>query len=250
VLLTYVFRPIAAEFDRYVAQQNSRKKSPMNFERLVHGRREVSADFHMAAGRLWLEKGKADKLTTPLVYAAFEFRCATERAVVELYAIMQSELPSVEEMQDIGRFKNFMTKVVEVAGGNGKLLYRSLLFNSIVSEFMPWDATLSVPDVGTLQNHWHALSDLCHKQIALDPTWRSDDWVSTGYYTVQEAYDYLREIMVDQYLGSIPIEETPEEIQKAKKAFINEEIDKASLRTRLKLMTPILERRFRRRHAT
>lgn len=179
----------------------------MDLKTLIHGERHATADYHLVAARLWVEKGEG-KLHTPLVYAAFEYRCAVERAVLELYGIMREISHSAEAVEDIGSFKNVMNRLIEFAGGNKKALYRLLKFNSILAEFMGHSmmgqsVELSIPDVGVLHKMWQNVSNYCHQQVVPENTWGDQEWVEEGYQTLQEVDEYLQKIMIDKYLDQV-----------------------------------------------
>jgi hypothetical protein len=169
--------------------------------------------------------------------------------VLELYAVMQAELPKLEDVNKIRNFGALVSKVHELAGGNAKLLYRVLRFNSIVSEFTAFvlGKTLSVPDVGKLHDFWGKTSKYCHRQISPDESWDSISWVQKGYKLLDEVDVYLNHLLVDHHVGSVKEKEMPPEVIKAKREFVQEKIDEQQLRTRLKIMEPVLTSRLMRK---
>ncbi len=221
----------------------------MNLNQIINEKRCVSAEYHVIVARAWKQHGQANDSQSPLVYAAFEYRCAIERVVFELYGIMHNELPGDEISNQIGSFSGLVKQVHDLAGGNKKKLYRVLKFNSIVSEFMCLHKTMSVPDVGKLQEFWSKASNYCHQQIIPNETWKSPEWVRKGYKLLDRVDRYLQEILFDHLFGAMSEKKMPAEVIDAKKAFVTEEIDEAGLRNRLKLMEPVLELRFRQHHA-
>jgi hypothetical protein len=215
----------------------------MNLDQVINGTRWVSADYHVVAAQAWKEHGKVGSKQSPLIYSAFEYRCAIERAVLELYTIMHDELPEAEEVSPIGNFSNLIKKVNQLGGGNRKLLYRVLKFNSILSEFAGLEKTLSVPDVGKLHGYWAKLSEYCHRQILPDVTLNSLAWVQKGYELLEEVDRYLKHLLIDHLFGAMPESGMPHEVLQAKRDYVAEKIDEVQLRLRLKLMEPVLERR-------
>lgn len=108
----------------------------MNLDEVINGKRWVSADYHVVSARAWKQQGQSEYSPSPLIYAAFEYRCAIERIVLELYAVMCEEFSGAEDVSKIGSFSSLIKMVHDLAGCNKKLLYRVLKFNSIVSEFL------------------------------------------------------------------------------------------------------------------
>ena len=124
-----------------------------------------------------------------------------------------------------------------------------LKFNSIVSEFTAsvLGKTFSVPDVGKLHDFWGKTSKYCHRQISPDESWDSVSWLQKGYKLLDEVDAYLNHLLVDHRVGSVHEKEMPPEVIEAKRAFVEEKIDQEQLRTRLKIMEPILTSRLMRK---
>lgn len=212
----------------------------------LKGKRGNSAGYHCALGRKWRKYGEPDKNQNALVYAAFEFRLAIERIVFELHALIRSlrEIPDkdVDKYESITNNITYMMEIVL----NQKNLYRLLKFNSIwFHEVSPIRGELSVPDIKILKKYWHGLSDYCHMQIKPDATWESPDWVTKAYLYLNDVENYLWEIKVKNHFGFPQINTWPQEVQDLLDKYVREEIDDAGVKTRLRLMKPVIEARYR-----
>jgi hypothetical protein len=114
-----------------------------------------------------------------------------------------------------------------------------------VSEFLGLPKTLSKPDTSTLHGFWARLSDYCHRQVRPDESWDSDEWIRDGYNLINDVDVYLNNILVEHFFGAYSETNMPDEVREQKRLFIDEEINEAQLRTRLRIMQPVLEQRFR-----
>ena len=217
----------------------------MTIDELISKNRETNADYHIFAGKTWRDRGYTNLMHAPLVYAAFEYRCAIERVVLELFIIMQYESITSEELSTIGSFSSLIKLVHKLAGGNRLLLMRVLKFNQILSEFAGLPKTLSIPDVGRLHKYWSKLSNYCHRQIEPAETWENDKWIKKGYKLLDELYDYFEDILVNHFFGAFSTERLPAEVTEQKELYMTQKIDDSQLKTRLQIMRPILRaRRF------
>jgi len=209
-------------------------------------KRGNSAGYHCALGQKWRRLGEPDKNHNALVYAAFEFRIAIERIVFELYALIRSlkNIPD-DEVDKYESITNNITYLMEIVM-NQKNLYRLLKFNSIwFHEVSSFRSELSVPDIKILKNFWHGLSDYCHMQVKPNITWESPEWISNAYSFLNEVEKYLWEIKVKKHFGFPQIITWPQEVQDLLDTYVREEIDDAGVKTRLRLMKPVIEARFR-----
>ncbi len=178
----------------------------MSLDNVINEDRKLDSIYHYNSAKTWMELGENKKLHTPLVYAAFEFRCSIERIVLELFILMQFENITNENIENIKNFKSLVQLVHELAGGSKRSLAKVLTFNSIVSEFSGLQLTLSIPDVGKLQNFWHKLSKYCHCQLTPENSWDSDEWVQAGYVLLNQVSLYIKELIIDHFFGSFSTE--------------------------------------------
>ncbi len=216
----------------------------MRIDEIINGQRKVCTDYHLMVAFSWKEYGRNKLLPSPLVYSAFEYRCAIERVIMELYIIMQHEMTDIEDLGKYEKISDLIKKVHELGGGSKGLLYRVLKFNSIVSEFvMIQGKTLSRPDLGKLHKLWQKLSKYCHRQAKPIDSWDSKDWVTKGYKLLDEVHSYLHVILIEHLFGAMPEIGMPLEVIEAKRDFVQEKINEEGLRRRLILMEPVLEAR-------
>ena len=210
--------------------------------------RETKAAYHFLLGREWRLFGQPKRLHSPLAYAAFEFRCGIERCVIELFALIRDQQFSDDDLKGLERFSSLIQTLLNSQGGKLQL-YRKLMFNRIYTQASraPPEIWLSVPDLGILQRMWTELSEYCHRQLRPKTTWSSmgDEWVAAGYRLLNEVENYLYCIMSTGKIGWVPVESLPPEAAQARQDFLNGRITEADLKTRIELMTPVLENRYR-----
>ena len=212
----------------------------------LKGKRENSAGYHCMLGQKWRRFGEHDKNHNALVYAAFEFRLAIERIVFELYALIRSlkDIPD-DEVDKYENITNLITYIMEIVESQ-KNLYRLLKFNSIwFHEVIPYPSEISIPDISVLKKYWHGLSDYCHMQIKPTATWESPDWINKSYSLLNEVEKYLWEITVTKHFAFPQLNTWQPEVLDLLDMYVREEIDDAGVRTRLRLMKPVIEARFR-----
>jgi hypothetical protein len=212
----------------------------------LSGKRGNSAEYHCSLGQKWRKYGEPDKNHNALVYAAFEFRLAIERIVFELHALIRSlsHIPD-DEVDKYESITNNITYLMEIVS-NQKNLYRLLKFNSIwFHEVTHYRGELSIPDIKILKNFWHGLSDYCHMKIKPDATWESPEWITKAYTLLNEVEKYLWEIKVQNHFAFPRLQSWQPEVLDLLDMFVREEIDERGVITRLRLMSPVIEARYR-----
>ncbi|MFC1481071.1 hypothetical protein ACFL6E_02365 [Candidatus Neomarinimicrobiota bacterium] len=93
-------------------------KSSHPLDQLVIPNRRVDAHSHLKQGDGWHQFGKPSQLHTPLVHAAFEYRCAIERIVLELYDLMKELNLTTEEISSLTNMSTIMKKINQLEGGS------------------------------------------------------------------------------------------------------------------------------------
>jgi hypothetical protein len=210
--------------------------------------RENSANFHLMTAQKWRRYGEPKKLHHPLVYAALEYRLAIERIVFELYALLKRlRKVTIEEEKRLENLSSIITQIMDITE-NSKYLQRMLEFHSILfSDETHFKGELAVPKIRLLKNHWHALSEFCHKRINPHSSWESKEYVEKGYKILNEVENYLWEIKVEKHFGLYRMDTWQPEVIKLAEDYINSKIDKQAVKTRLNLMRPVILARFRKR---
>jgi hypothetical protein len=128
-------------------------------------------------------------------------------------------------------------------------LDRMIAFNRMFTENSgaPSQTWTSRIDIGVLERYWSGLSEYCHRQLKPNATWKSmgNTWLLRGYRLLNEVENYLWEIMVDSRIGWVHTDTLEPETFQARTDFVNGNITESELRTRMALMSPVLEQRFR-----
>jgi hypothetical protein len=224
----------------------------MDFDltRIVEGKRNASAGYHFMAARGWRLFGEPKKLHSPLAYSAFEFRCSIERSLFELFVLIRNDRLTQADLQAVQRFSGLRNIILRLEGPK-KVLHRKLLFSNLYArgiglapEWWP-----SVPDIGILEKYWSNLSEYCHRQLKPKATWDSlgDAWINTGYQLLNDVENYLWEITVKHQIGWFQVSTLPPEMIRTRKDFIDGKIDERSVLTRIQILEPAVQMRWRRR---
>jgi hypothetical protein len=221
----------------------------MTLDDIVLRSRETTSRYHLDIARSWRLIGEANKQHSPLAYAAFEYRCCIERLCFELFYLIKDEHLNQEDLKVVERFSSLL-KAIYVSQGGKRKLERRMIFNRILSQAnrAPKSQWIPMFKIGILQKYWHNLSEYCHRQLKPKATWKSlgAAWVSDGYAKLNEVETYLWPILMDSHIGWYSEIETAEaEVLQAWNEFRDGTIEERSLETRLTLMAPVLENRFR-----
>lgn len=222
----------------------------MDFEKLnnvMKEKRSTVADYHARNGRIWRIFGEKDLLHVPLAYAAFEFRLAMERCLLELLYLINNKHLSVPELKyDMGQLIKGLYKTQSPGKDGKEKLQRRIEFNSIYFEHLPYGVKpegkkFAIVDVNLIEKFWVKLSKYCHRQLTSENTWDDTNWVKKGYDLLNEVENYIWRIMVDSQVGWLDLNTVPKQIQLVANDFIEGKIDTNSLDQRLRLIMPVLE---------
>ena len=216
----------------------------MDVENLLANKRHVSTGFHFLAGQAWRRRGAPAFEHSALVYSALEFRCAIERFVIELVVLISPEVAKTpEKLRDFGS----VVAIVHQDAGNKRQLWRILTFNESYARLvMGVPLAVAVPDIGVLHSWWQKLSEYCHRQLDLETTWESPQWVAEGYARLEELEVILYASTVEQRSGWLKVETMPIEMQEERERFLAGSYSKNSLEHRLRLIMPVVEARLER----
>ncbi|MFC1481078.1 hypothetical protein ACFL6E_02400 [Candidatus Neomarinimicrobiota bacterium] len=222
-------------------------------DHLVMSNRGVDANFHLEQGNDWHQIGYPSLLHSPLIYAAFEYRCAIERIILELYDLMKELNIATEEFSSLKNISDIIKKIRQLEGGSHDAAARAIRFNAVyfkemiaeMAEKAGISKEMAEPDLRKLSKLWGHLSEYCHGQMLPAETWNSPEWVKKGYALLDEALEYLRALKIEKHFGYMGESSLPTEALDLKKKFIDEEINESALITRLRIMKPIIEARGR-----
>lgn len=219
----------------------------MDVDKLLVDKRHVSTGFHFSAGQAWRRKGAAALEHSALVYSALEFRCAIERFVIELLVLIAPWVAQTpEKLRDFGS----VVAMAHQDAGNKHQLWRIFTFNEAYARMvMGIPVTVAVPDIGVLHSWWQKLSDYCHRQLDLENTWDSPQWVAEGYARLEEIERILYASTVEQRSGWLKVETMPIEMREERERFLAGSYSKSSLERRLRLIIPVVQARLTRTRA-
>lgn len=210
---------------------------------LLSGRRGVTSDWYFDQAEALLEFALQHDGATALVYAAVEARNALERFVLEM-ALLATGGPLTDEQVRIAQRRDGAFQLLEQAVNSYR---RHLEFTNLALEVGGDPFRVAIPNIGQFRRLRTDLNDYCHFQLDPAVTLNHPDrqWFIEGATRVKAALDILRSLR-SQVNGIILPESMPPEVREVFQAFLVEEIDIPTARTRLLLMHPVLEERLRR----
>lgn len=213
---------------------------------IVSRKRSTSTDYHLLIARGWRRLGEPSLQHSPLAYSAFELRSAIERTLFEFLWLTQGQKLTDKDFNIANKLTNLVKEILKRQGGPDAL-QRKLRFARAFAEgiSMPQADWPAVLDIKKLEKMWSALSEYCHRQLEPEKTWEAmgDNWVRRGYALVKEVESYLWNCLVDSKLGWLQPDSLPPEMVTARDQYLLGELDDRSLKTRMKLMEPVLEMR-------
>ncbi|MCH8013308.1 MAG: hypothetical protein IH823_00705 [Candidatus Dadabacteria bacterium] len=212
----------------------------IDLSEFLNKNRPGDANSHMEIGYYWHELGKSNELHLPLGYAASEYRCAIERILLELFSLMAGLRLSPQDIESLRSIHDIISAMKDFVKGNSETVERFIRFNTIYVTYQS-GIRLSEPDVQKLLKFWKSLSVYCHAQKMPEDTWNSTQWIKDGYSCLEAVLEYLKAIT--KYRGFIQISSLPPEAIELLNFFVANKVDEEALKTRLKLMKPIIEAR-------
>lgn len=202
--------------------------------------RGVSSRWHFEQATALIEEAKITQSATLLVYAALEARLSVERCIFEVGLLVRGASFSADELrQALARkgLNTFLSKLVVD-------WQRYFEFSDAVASLNGLKISAEVvPRCDLLQASITRLSGYCH--WIPDPDITIEDpnagWFSKGIGYVEAALIQV----ANAPHGALMINSLPPEVKALWEAYRDDQIDLASVRTRLRLIQPVLESRLR-----
>ena len=101
---------------------------------ILERERETSSGYHFLMGRAWRLLGEEKNLHSPLAYAAFEYRCAIERCLFELFYLIRDTHFSSDDLKATKQCSSLVKIILRSEGGKLKL-QRKMMFNRLVAKW-------------------------------------------------------------------------------------------------------------------
>src|SRR4051812_12554347 len=122
--------------------------------------REPGLPFHHAQGRAWLQASQMGANSTPVAYAAFEFRLAIERVALEFLVRVQG---TEQTKADLSRLRSYkaVEKQIRRLAGHQRTIDRSIQFQNLLLEAAGAKFTIIPIQISKLSRHWHECSEFC-----------------------------------------------------------------------------------------
>ena len=191
--------------------------------------REGSLSFHHRQGQAWLLGSAQGKHSTPVAYAAFEFRLALERIALEFLVRVQGVDQTKAELLKLRSFKSVEKRIYRVAG-HQREIDRGIQFMNLVLGMAGAKFTLAQVDVGRLSKYWHECSDFCHIYFTIASVAANEDLVASEYSLLREVDEYLNQVTSSIVSWSQPKEPWFRELQQG---FISGRIGESEITAKL-----------------
>jgi hypothetical protein len=123
--------------------------------------RSVELTHHIKQAVRWLELSELGEKSTPLSYAAFEIRLATERLCMEYYFNLVSAQGEKPDSNVIMSFKKMKNKIFGMAGYQ-KEINKQFEITRVIMKIMNIEIDIPTPNFGRFSAIWHDCSEGCH----------------------------------------------------------------------------------------
>ena len=208
----------------------------------LEGRRDVTFDWHMNQVLDWLSFDAGRKLDSVVVYTSLELRCAIERFLYDFLTVLKGgALPDDEE------------EVCRTVGGVFSLMqahdpiYRKTVrFSELIASMGDEDVAIPIVDTDLLWLKWFELGKYIHKQVEPEATFDSPDraFQEAGFALIDETLDLFALWDMEEVFGFIHPATFPTEAQNVWEKFSDDSITEEQALGMLRLMEPVLRRRF------
>lgn len=179
---------------------------------------------------------------TALVYAALETRNAIEQLFFDLIYLCRPTggltRRDKEECKKKGGVFRVFARFAPDYQKRVQFTQSCLSLEHGAPRLIAWDTK-------KLEKYFGKVSQFCHFQGVSSETTESDfsAWLAKGIALVDEVFGYFESEMCRAYSGVLRPETMQPEVKSAWEAFRNGKIDLSSLRTRLQIMQPVMQRR-------
>ena len=123
--------------------------------------RNAGREHHYLQGQAWLDFSDSGQHSSPLAYAAFEFRLTIERLILELLVRIRGDQLDPTDEKILSSFKKIENRIYELEG-HQRHLDRKIDFINIVINQAGGSIKIAKINLGELSSHWHECSGLCH----------------------------------------------------------------------------------------
>jgi hypothetical protein len=209
--------------------------------------REVGMEWHLQQVLNWLEFDAGRCLDNVVVYASFELRCAIERYLFELAYVLNGKIITPVQLDKCGSFRGLLRVLKEIEPEYRKRTE----FANLIADVVPGMPRVLTVDFRFLNKSWHSLSKYCHQQFQPVNTFESPnrEFQIRGITLINGIIQKMKEWHKFGGLGALDTKQLPPEIEDLYRKYLSGQVNRDQARTRLLLMQPVLEQRYRRRKA-
>lgn len=158
--------------------------------------RDVTALYHFAQGKQWLDIVRNKGENIPLSYCAFEFRIALERVAFELLIQIRGSAFDKTDKKSSKKLKNIHKRIHHLEGHQRKL-DRKCDFLKILIETAGYEGfPLARVNLSILTRYWAFCSSYCHLQYDLISSWGDRVFIDKCFKELCEIENFLEDIVI------------------------------------------------------
>lgn len=158
--------------------------------------RDVTALYHFAQGKQWLDIVRNKGENIPLSYCAFEFRITLERVAFELLIEIRGSAFDETDKKASRKLKNIHSRIHHLEGHQRKLNRKCDFLKILIETAGYEDFPLAKVNLSTLTKYWDFCSAYCHLQYDLPSSWGNRTFVDKCFEGLCEIEKFLEDIVI------------------------------------------------------
>ena len=157
--------------------------------------RDVTALYHFAQGKQWLDIVRNKDENIPLSYCAFEFRIALERVAFELLKEIRGTAFDEADKKASKKLKNIHNRIHHLEGHQRQLDKKCDFLKILIEAAGYKDFPLAKVNLSMLIKYWDFCSTYCHLQYNLASSWGNQSFVDKCFEGLCEIEKFLEDIV-------------------------------------------------------
>lgn len=226
----------------FVVAPNYKAKPRFEINDLLTRKRECDSSWLILQAESLCRFAKENGSCTALVYAALETRNAIEQLFFALAYLCRPASGFSRKDREECKKKGGVFRVFAKFAPDYQ---RRVEFTQLCLSLEPGAPRVIAWDTKRLEKYCGKVSQFCHFQGVPTETTEADfnAWLAKGIALVEEIFDYFESEMSRANSGIFRLETMPPEVKATWEDFKSGRIDSSNLKTRLKLMQPVMQQR-------
>ena len=210
-------------------------------EQIVGSERKFDSAWHFWQSLSWLDYAKRNISITALQYAALELRFGIEHL---WFDIIVTTLGGRLDVDEYSRCKGNRTKMYKILDRLSPDHEKLVRFTNICGSLDRRQPPLIEWDMPRLKRlHGETSENLLHFLGIPNETTDRPEWFVETLTLLETGVNYIWHCLRTARTGQLDIDSMPPEVRQAWEDFRSGQIDEDSVRTRLRLSTPVLRKR-------